>query len=55
MEKEVNKNCLACRKKQIKLVRYIYGVISQNITYACENKDCVLFLNVEKIKNWKKV
>jgi len=55
MERIISDNCPFCKKKQTKITRFEEELLSQNITYICENKDCVLFIDFEKVENWKKV
>ena len=55
IEFKLSDNCPLCKKKQTKIVRLNNGIKSQTTTLICENKECTLYINIDKVKNWEKL
>jgi len=46
--------CFSCRKPMRTIIRMAgKGKISQNETKICQQKNCRLFIDLEKLSNWK--
>lgn len=49
-------HCVACKKREVKLVRLNENEsVTKNNCFVCTNPNCVLYLNISKIKTWKQI
>ena len=52
---QINRDkCHYCGEDKKRLVKYSNGTQTQTYIYVCENKECPLKINIEKLKTWAK-